>query len=426
MRPPSTAKANILHVRRIDSSYEEVCTAASYRDTGLAPLSFFPEPSRPAPICRLQVNALHDGVALGIALHHGLIDGTGIGAFVRKLASCCQDASSSSLASSIPGSETTWDAQRIARDQLTAYATSNPPLSSQQETELRKEFTALADIVGGLDGFNDEVSEAGKSLTSRYFRLSAAKVSDLKSICNRIIAKSTQLQAAHGNTRWVSSNDLVVSLLAICVSRAREAAQCGRRLLHHQLTESGICMAVDVRKRLDPPLPAGFLGNAVLLLRLCSDINMFLERDAPKEELQKVPHDALFQQSQHPNSWQVGLCRVALSVRRRLNIIDDSYVRSVLAYLIAISVPAIPTYNPASVHVSSWRDIGVYDADFGLGLGPAREMYLQNAMVNDLFTVMPKRGRSEGDEAFWEIHVSVNRDIMDRLSSDRIWTSCIA
>lgn len=426
MRPRSRDKADILQVHPIDSSYDEICSAASERDVGCAPLSFFPEPSRPAPIFRLQVNSLRDGIALGIALHHGLIDGTGIGVFVHKLASCCRGPVSSSFGPSVRGSETTVATQRVARDMLTAYVHETPPLSSQEKLEHSKEFTLLSDIPEGIGGFNDGVSEVAKSLSSRYFRLSAAKIRDLKALCNRFINESTHLQLAHGNTRWVSSNDLVVSLLGICVSRAREAAHSRACIHNHQQEGLGICMAVDVRKRLDPPLPAGFFGNAVLLLRLCSDINISPDKDASGEDLQELPHDALLQQSRHPNIWQIGLCRVALSVRQRLNAVDDSYVRSVLTYLSEVSGPAIPTYNPANLHVSSWRDIGVYEANFGPDLGHAREMYLQNAMVNDLFTVMPRRGRSESDDTFWEIHVSVHRDIMDCLLSDRIWTSCTA
>uniref|UniRef100_A0A1D1XLU7 Omega-hydroxypalmitate O-feruloyl transferase n=1 Tax=Anthurium amnicola TaxID=1678845 RepID=A0A1D1XLU7_9ARAE len=121
--------------------------------------------------------------------------------------------------------------------------------------------------------------------------------------------------------------------LAGFVWRARTRAL---RMRPHQQTR--LLCAVNVRRRLHPPLPVGFFGNGVVVAhRLC-----------PAGEL-----------LEKPLSFAVGMVQEAVGA------VTSGYVRSVLDYIEATRGEE-PSFV-ASHMITSWSRLPFYAADFGWG-----------------------------------------------------------
>lgn len=124
-----------------------------------------------------------------------------------------------------------------------------------------------------------------------------------------------------------------------------------------------VYMPVSVLRRLDPPLPPSYLGNAV-----CSTVC-----DATAGEVTGEPVD-----------------EVAEKVRAALARMDDAYVRSALDYLELQPEESKVTrgarfYTSPNLNVNSWVQLPLYGADFGWGrpvfMGPARVLCEGNVYV---------------------------------------------
>ncbi|VAH11929.1 unnamed protein product [Triticum turgidum subsp. durum] len=120
-----------------------------------------------------------------------------------------------------------------------------------------------------------------------------------------------------------------------CVSRARG-------LPSEQPTK--LYCAIDGRKRLNPPLPEGFLGNVLFTA-------------TPILEAGKVV---------------CGLADAAKIIQMELDRMDDDYCRSALDYLelqpdLSALVRGAQTYRCPNLGITSWVNLPVHNADFGWG-----------------------------------------------------------
>uniref|UniRef100_A0A1D1ZED2 Hydroxycinnamoyl-Coenzyme A shikimate/quinate hydroxycinnamoyltransferase n=1 Tax=Anthurium amnicola TaxID=1678845 RepID=A0A1D1ZED2_9ARAE len=130
---------------------------------------------------------------------------------------------------------------------------------------------------------------------------------------------------------------------SVCIARELPAEQRTR-----------LYMPLSVLRRVDPPLPPNYLGNA-----LFSTVSEALAGAVTGDTVEQV----------------VGRVRAALAK------VDDAYVRSAVDYIEAQPVPERrrrggSTYSSPNLNVNSWVQLPIYGADFGWGrpvfMGPAR------------------------------------------------------
>ncbi|PQQ08427.1 shikimate O-hydroxycinnamoyltransferase [Prunus yedoensis var. nudiflora] len=123
--------------------------------------------------------------------------------------------------------------------------------------------------------------------------------------------------------------------------------------------DTKLFIPIDGRNRLRPPLPPGFLGNALFRTTPI----------AAAGDLQSKP------------TWYAASCVRSALVRR-----DDDYLRSVLDYL-ELHLPrnpqlvtGVPTIQCPNLSINSWIKLPIHDADFGWGrpifMGPGRPFVL--------------------------------------------------
>lgn len=420
-RKPNTTGSEVLVVKYHKISLQKSQTAASNveqlgtTDESYLPLPFFPDIGKPVPIFRLQINALTDGVILGFVFHHNVFDATGFGLVVQELARCCQSPNDIIQSSLLPNQ----NQHQAVRERILKHQA-----PSEERQDHSTEFPVVTSLSEDLDGIKAMLMQTASLMSTRYFHLPAYKVDHLKRICNKILPMLPNIQQrSDGETPWVSSNDIVVSLLWMCLNRSRYS-------FHENcpLKRSEICMAVNARGRMNPPILSNYIGNMIVLLRESIDMNVFLQTQHEMGGSKESAHSEPSEDSEVPSCpeiepWQIALCRIATTIRKKLNSVDDSYLRSVISYL--ENVPDLSTvgFSQSDFHMSSWRDTGVYEADFGGELRHPSDMRVPDGMVDGQFYILPKRLQKD---ALWEIHVTIHQDTMKRLCSDELWASYTA
>lgn len=156
----------------------------------------------------------------------------------------------------------------------------------------------------------------------------------------------TKQQVAALRARCVGASTFraVVALVWQCACRARGLAS---------NAETRLYSMVDMRARLDPPLPAGYFGNAVVRTSVSATVDEIVSSP--------VVHAAR-------------LARAATSQ-------GDDYARSLVDYLEGVDTMNLPRSGISRAHLRaiSWMGMSLSDADFGWGapafMGPALMYY---------------------------------------------------
>ncbi|KAH8719090.1 Trichothecene 3-O-acetyltransferase [Beauveria bassiana] len=294
--------------------------------------------SQNSPVIGFQANIIPGGIALAIHFHHWAMDYCGFAAFVHQWAG-----NTSALSSHIPYHEPTsdcFDRSRLVRKSL--CATTTQPADGEAA---RKRV--------GLPAA-DSASDPAEILPfSVYlFNLSKTKAEMLKSI-----AKST----AGLESACISTYDVIVALWWRVLTRAR-AKLWGSQYLD---TPADFTEAVNIRRKLIPPLPSRYLGNAVLFATCASQQSRLTIRDIVK-------------------SASLGI--IAAYIRRITDSVDAYFIEKQLEQIEqgrhqdAGESQKTHRQSPLAFTVNDWRAHNLYDADFGFG---------KPTGVRHLFGIMP-------------------------------------
>lgn len=406
IRPPAGERRPVCLVAHhsnsclADSSATSTTEQLGTANENYLPVPFFPELDKPVPIFRVKVNAMTDGIILGFAFHHSVIDATGIGTIVRDFARCCRGPDGGPL-------EISLESQHDSREKL--RHSGGPP---DPRFDHGREYPLVASLPADLEGMKQVLIQTARLMSTQYFRIPASLVNALKETCNQMLRESPALRD-EGENPWISSNDLVVSLLWLCLNRVRYPAENTNVI---PPSDSSVCMAVNIRGRMQSPIDPGYVGNAIVLLRESVGMNAFLHKLGDDDPLGAQCYETAKRLGRE--AWEAALVRIALAIRRKLNTINESYVRSVISYLEDVPDLSTVAFGQTDYHISSWRDIGVYEADFGGHMGHPSDMRVPDGMVDGMFYILPRR---QGTHPCWEIHVTIHQDTMKRLIADPVW-----
>ena len=263
-----------------------------------------PAPNPPCPLLFAQVTRLRcGGVVLGLALHHSVVDARSAAHFVETWASIARGGGGNAPL---------------------------PPCFDHRLLSARPPATraVLYDHPEyKLEPAPEHAVAAGSTYASAIITLSKSQVSALKARC----AGASTFRA-------------VVALVWQCVCRARALPP---------EAETRLYSMIDMRSRLDPPLPPGYFGNAVVRTSV----------SATAGELVGNP---------------IGYAaRCALAATSQ----GDDYARSLVDYLEGVDAMNLPRSGISRAHLRaiSWVGMSLYKADFGWGapafMGPALMYY---------------------------------------------------
>ena len=183
----------------------------------------------------------------------------------------------------------------------------------------------------------------------------------------------------------VSNDDAITALLWRAITRARS-------LKLDMSSGTIMTRAVNLRGKLEPPLPMNFLTNCVM------GYNSSLRLSALIRDMD--------------------LSDVALLLRRDLDSIDDHFVRSYITFLRSVRDKASISFMPPNPEkdycLSSWGNWPVYGSDFGEGLGkPEYVRRPRTTSVDGLGFVMPKT-----EEGGLTVALGLADEAMDALRKD--------
>lgn len=315
-------------------SYDELKVAhfpISALDAGkLSPVEFVPTSPKP-PIMVVQANFINGGLLLTTSIHHSASDAIG---FAKVLKVWAKHTKRGRPAGGIT-SPTTPDWGAMDRSVLMK---GHPEADVKDFPGFRvrdgSEVTALQRI---------GASPACPPKEHSLFYFSPSHLAELK------LAASSQ----NPTEPWVSTNDALCAHLWRHISRARGLGSAGSG--YHGSLPVQCTFAVQGRRRLLPPLPENFLGNAATLGPATLDIDTLTSPSSP-------------------------LYKVASRLRSEITRIDSAHIRGVVGMIDSVSdlgnlEIAVFDYPQRDLTMSSWSDLGLLQVDWGQGIG--RPEYLR-------------------------------------------------
>ncbi|OEL26961.1 Omega-hydroxypalmitate O-feruloyl transferase [Dichanthelium oligosanthes] len=255
-----------------------------------------------APLLTVQVTTFRcGGFVLGLAMNHCLADGQSAAEFLCSWAEAARGAPRLSTPPHL--------------DRALQRARPVPTVAFPHD-----EFTEIEDVSGLAATFGDA------PCVYRSFTFDAGKLERLKR------AASGEDAAASTTTTATTSCSTFVALTAfVWVARTR-----AMRMRPEQ--KSKLLFAVDSRRRVHPPLPHGFWGNATVFACCISSAGDLLGRP---------------------------LSAASRSIKDAIGRTDDAFIRSAVDY-IELNRGALPSLT-ATTLVTAWNRLGFRAADFGWG-----------------------------------------------------------
>ncbi|KAK2861308.1 hypothetical protein FQN49_004335 [Arthroderma sp. PD_2] len=215
---------------------------------------FVPKPHihlEPCPVMAVQATFINGGLVLTISLHHSLVDAQGAATIIELWSKHTVAESEGRV---LP------DSERPSRECMDSYSLSwgstHIPRSDFQPyfPQPFRGYEASQDKImkAALAGHREELRDMVKL---SHWSLSAEAIEELKRIA---VPKSVDLPT-------VTENAILSAFIWHRVSLARQLSE-------NQVSSSSLFTTVNLRRRMDPPLPAGFLRNAVVLAKATAEM----------------------------------------------------------------------------------------------------------------------------------------------------------
>jgi fumigaclavine B O-acetyltransferase len=353
------------------------------------PLPTFIPASEQRPVLRFQANVFPSKIALAMSFWHGVFDGTGAGVILEAVVECCKTAGDDTKT---PIAQTIAKTHTELRKKVSAFA-SECQVRLNHTVELG---TPIFDPNISTDQWNAIESAAASAVETKRYTFSPEKVAKLKEICTQLLP---QIQSS----AWISSNDLITATLVICVDRALHPERADKT------RSADFLMAVDLRSRVQPPLPETYLGNSIFPVH---DEIYFKETAGRTGEDADLLH----------------LTRLALHIRTKLASMDETVAYSASATVADYDDWTKIEANPAGIIVTSWRSLKIYSLDFGPGLGCIEDFEPGLALVPGGCIFLPSRVSIEnsGSTPPWEVCITLNTGGSEVLVQDPLFSRILA
>lgn len=296
-----------------------------------------------APVLRVQANLLEGGLIVSIYLHHCVTDGSGLGLLVSG--AIITDAPEFGHTNGVhdpAGVDGGKLSQTTDVNDLAAIAAHESLVRSRlscaegydHERQLRHHMTTHG------NGSLKPASQPGRGCV---FAIPHTKLEFLKEVLESFLPRDT-----NDVKPFITNHDVLQALLWRCSTRARKPS------LAPEVAVSTLLIPVNIRSRMEPPLPSSYFGSAV----------DFASVRLPVHELCSIS--------------PASVAMTALAIRHAVNEVQDSYVRSAIALSNTrdIDVRDLLASNlnrttGADMYITSWLNLPLYEkGDLGMGLGP--------------------------------------------------------
>lgn len=332
----------------------------------------------------VQINIVKGGIIIALCTHHNYTDGSGSVAITSVWAACCRgDDISPWLTREM------MDRDRLMRGWGSADVADFPLLGTPPSEEKAPSSSVLHH--NGTTG-KAELEAIPQGQEAIFFfpkhNLAALKVMASKG------------KYGEGGDAWISTSDALNALLGCCIHATNDA---NSRLRGDKNPE--LWFPVNVRRILDPPLPAGYIGNALFLIIV----------SAPTRTMESTP---------------AKVAEIAHLIRKQIKQLDERSIRKAISALPMAGDAAatmLPSLSPSEepVRVTSWAKLGYYDLDWGYAIGSRIERVRYRPISRTRFcAILPelKAPHVESKDCGLEVVVATS-DIkhMERLKQNELF-----
>ncbi|CAJ2639149.1 spermidine hydroxycinnamoyl transferase-like [Trifolium pratense] len=287
----------------------------------LIPIIDYNQPFQEMPLLVVQVTSFknNQGFAIGVALSHSLTDGIGAGGFITSWAKISRGE--------------TLEPNELPFLDRTIIKFSHTPSKVPRFEHL--ELKPLPLIIGR----KDTSEERKKKTTATLLKLSPEHVEKLKKKANDFLSMKKK-----EGSRPFSKFEAIGAHLWRCASKAREL---------EDDQESVVRFHADIRKRIIPPLPQNFFGNALALTATKGYIG----------EITSKP-----------------LGYVAQKIREASELVKDDFIKSQIDVIrsfrkvedatnlfLGDETEKAPYFGNPNFQVASWTGMPFHEVDFGWG-----------------------------------------------------------
>ena len=378
---------DILSVNDISDRYDLDELRVMHFPTDAIPTDLITPPrlGKSAQVMFAQANLLRGGVLLVFAIHHCVMDETGLFNVIRVWSEYCRGGDGMDLV------RRDWtDREPLNRSAGSGRFEDHPEYSLLPEGKPTPPyFSETLDVGTAIMFFSDESLDRLKN---------AAAGVDVREGANSIVNASKTAQ----DSAWISTNDAICALLWCSISSARISSNNALKVE----TPTMFNMAVDGRLRLSPPIPPNYIGNVVAVSK------------APTT-FATVLHSTNFS----------NIALAAQHIRNSLAAIDDAYIKDVIQMVKSVSdlnrlAPRGYSSHGRNVGCSSWAKQPYYSLDWGNVLGCQCERLRWRSIKTDgIFVVFPRIPSTQGEAGGLEVVLGLQKDHLKCLLEDDRFTS---
>ncbi|KAJ5219029.1 O-acetyltransferase [Penicillium cinerascens] len=307
-------------------------------------------------VVRFQANIFANGLLLCMNFNHCVFDGTGAALILQYLASLCRhDPSIEKHLSHILRKES------FTRKKLNVIGIPQVPANAQDPIPPESFGTGEYD-----------------TLLTQLFKFSNRHINHLKHQCQQHLD-------ALGKSHFLSRNDVVSALLAFFIKRAR--------VMNKGIHDVSVSLPVNLRSKQPEIFPPMYMGNSFTSLHVQSKVDV----------TSPIP----------------AISQIALEIRRQINMVNKGYIEDMLGQLNCLQDYAEYPWRPFDLELSSWRDLAIYDLDFGPELGKVVDYHANPGSHDGCAFIFPVKG-ADSKHADWEISLTLAKDTMRRFSEDLV------
>ena len=326
---------------------------SAFQGDVLIPVGFHPSPNRPTPVIVAQATFIKGGLILCLCVHHSVLDGPSIGTVCRIWARNCQEATEGSSEASVESEE----------HQLGPECLDKSPLLETTSTTAMRDHPEYIVQPEKNEQQMSTLEKPGappprpQTAAAAIFHFSSASLARLKAdISSDPLVFSLLSQTEDTRSRfWLSTNDALCGLLWYSITKARRIRHLSEGT-SDEAQQPRFTMAVNGRRRLEPPLAANFLGNVNIFL------SAYCDRDTLNGSTQETVSSAIYPAAV-----------AARTIREALRLIDNNFIRTAISFLGSVedisrvtSAYAAPGDNTI---VTSWAGLPLYQLNWGKALG---------------------------------------------------------
>ncbi|KAL6247611.1 hypothetical protein RBB50_005957 [Rhinocladiella similis] len=385
-----------------------------------APLSVFQETLCPVPsiidyktpgakasVLVVGATRMQGGLILCLCAHHVVMDGAGMGKFLKLWGDCTRDVVVRADDKALYDPKELYHRDAWLRN-ASAYFPETEPIATLEGLLLRHPEYSLRSMSSPQPPLSTNVSGQPVNCAAKIFAFSSAKLQEVKTAMSKSApAKSLTVNNILGTVLWA----------AITRARLGRIRRDGLATVEDSAT-SKLGFAINARSKIGPAVSAkSFLGNVTMLKVV----------ELAATEMEGIAENALVSSSAANLSL---LIPVISAIAAATSAVTPTHVGEIVAFADRLAdvddiLPGWNSYHGLDLTYTSWADVGMYDCDFGpsLGGGPRFVRIPYMPYLDGMVLSLPRRRLAEGLDERIEVAIMMNEQDMQVLEENEMLRS---